>query len=46
MWLILGEGMFSVLPITLELKSSGIFVLKKGDKKKESHVSIGYLPVS
>ena len=36
--------MFSVLPIALELRSPGIFVLKKGEKK-ESHVSICYLPV-
>ena len=38
MWMILREGMFSVLPIALELGSPGIFVLKKGEEK-ESNVS-------
>ena len=34
MWMILREGMFSVLPIALELRNPGIFVLKKGKRKK------------
>ena len=44
--MILREGMFSVLPIPLELTGPGIFVLKKGEKKKESHANVLYLPVS